>query len=91
MTVNRIESFSELSNALDNLTNLSEEMIKTLSKSQSIYEGQSAGWDSHNSTKESDTMINYSEESKTIAKNVRQVSDAVKNFKTGSYNIDERQ
>ena len=36
-------------------------------------------------------MINYAEESKKVAKNIRQISEVVKNFKTGSYNINEQQ
>lgn len=91
MIENRIENFAELTNALDNLNNLSEEITKTLSKTQEIYENQSAGWYSHNSTRESETMINYAEESKIVAKNIREVSEKVKNFKNNSRSIDEYQ
>ncbi len=89
MIENRIESFSELENALSNLSNLSEEVASTLRESQSIYEDQGQAWYSANSTSESEKMMNYAEESEKIAKNVQEVSGAIQRFKTATQNIDE--
>ena len=89
MTVTRIGNFDELTNALDSLNNLSDEIMKTFSKTQSIYDNQSSGWYSRNSSNESDKMINYSEVSKSIAKNMHVVGNLIEQYKEKNKNIDE--
>ena len=89
MVENKIESFAELESALSNLTSLSDEIKTTLNETQGIYEEQGQAWHSRNSTKESEKMMNYAEESEKIAKNVAEVSNAIQKFKTATHNIDE--
>ena len=91
MKENRIESFSELESALTNLTSLAEEIKTTFAESQSIYEAQDEAWHSQNSSKQSEKMMNYAEESEKISKNVNSVSEAIQKFKTTTRNIDEQQ
>lgn len=91
MKENRIESFSELETALNNLTSLSQELKVTFGETQSIYEDQDAAWHSQNSMRQTEKMMNYSEEAEKIAKNINEVSEAIQRFKTQTHNIDEQQ
>ena len=90
MKENKIESFSELESALSNLQALSEEITGTFNEYLAIYESQQEAWRSVNSANESNKMVNYAEDAIKIAKNVREVSDAITKFKTTSHNIDQQ-
>ena len=61
----------------------------TLNELNSIYEDQKSAWYSASSTRQSEKMMNYSEEAKKIAQNVKEVSEAIQKFKTATRNIDE--
>ena len=86
---NRIVSYAELEMALNNLTELSEKITKTLEKSQSIYEMQDKAWHSANSSSEANKMMDYAAEADKIAKNIQTVSETVRRFKNVNRNIDE--
>ena len=66
---NRIESFSELENALSNLAMLSQDITATLNETNNVYNDQKEGWYSATSRKETEKMMDYAEEAKKIAKN----------------------
>ena len=90
MKENRIESFSALESALNNLQQLSNEVSNTLNQVSSTYDTQQEGWASAKSTSQQNKMMDYASEAQKIAKNINEVSEAVQKFKTTTQNIDEQ-
>ena len=90
MKDNRIESFSALESALNNLQQLSNEVSNTLNKTSSTYDTQQEGWSSAHSASQQNKMMDYAGEAQKIAKNINEVSEAVQKFKTTTKSIDEQ-
>lgn len=90
MKDNRIESFSALEGALNNLQQLSNEVSNTFNQISSTYDTQQEGWASANSTSQQNKMMDYAGEAQKIAKNINEVSEAVQKFKTTTQSIDEQ-
>ena len=90
MKENRIESFSALEQALNNMTQLASEISNTLKETSDIYDSQASGWASANSTSQQNKMMDYAGEPQKISKNIAEVSEAVQKFRTTTYNIDEQ-
>ena len=91
MKENKIESFSALESALNNLTQLSDEVSTTFNQLQQVYETQNQGWASSNSTSQTNKMTDYATESQKISRNIAEVSGAVAKFKTTTQSIDEQE
>ena len=87
---NRIENFAELEGAINNLKILSQEITSTFNEANRVYDEQKDGWYSMTSRQESQKMMDYTEESKKIAKNVNEVSEAIERFKTATRTVDEQ-
>ena len=86
---NLIISYDALKSATEDLQRLSTEITNTLQKIQNAYENQGKGWSSASSNQQSQKMVNYTDEANKIAKNIREVSEAIEKFKTMNQNIDE--
>ena len=87
---NKIENFAELETALANLKTLSDDVNQTFSEIGQAYDTQKEGWASATSRNQTEKMMDYSEESKKIAKNINEVSEAIQRFKTATRTEDER-
>ena len=69
---------------------LSNEVSNTFNQVSSTYDTQQEGWASANSASQQNKMMDYAGEAQKIAKNINEVSEAVKKFKTTTQNIDEQ-
>lgn len=89
MKVNEIKSYSKLEQTTTDLGEISSRISSTLGKINNVYENQSAGYSSASSTKQSQSMMNYTEEAQKIAKNINSIGNTVRSFKRTTQNIDE--
>lgn len=85
---NQITSFSELEGYLSELESLSSEIQSELSSLQSVFETQSEGWASANSSREIEKMDNFVEKGKIISNNIQTIKAAVAEFKTATQEAD---
>ena len=89
MKVNEIKSYSKLEQTTTDLGEISSRISSTLGKINKVYENQSVGYSSASSTKQSQSMMNYTDEAQKIAKNINSIGNTVRSFKRTTQNIDE--
>lgn len=89
MRVNEIKSYSTLEQTTNDLEEISKRISSTLSKINNVYENQSLGYSSASSSRQSQSMMNYTDEAQKIAKNINSISNVVKGFKRTTQNVDE--
>lgn len=88
MSENRIVSFIELETALNNLSQLAEEIKSNLANLSAVHSDLSRGWGSANSQTQLKKMVDYQEEASKIAQNIAIISEAVQKFKTKTQQVD---
>lgn len=84
----RVTSFSAFDECLTDLENLVAAIKSTATKAVSVFENQSSAWDSANSRKEVEKMLDYIQQADTTATNISILRQNAANYSKETQGID---